>query len=166
MRLFIAIRFSRELEQWLMDAIGDLRRQADANFSRRENLHLTLAFIGESRDVMAIRRCMDGLTPGAFPLTIGGSGHFGDLWWAGVAPSERLAALAGELSDSLRAAGFDIEKRPFRPHITLARRVRPLAGPIALPVPERTMTVERVSLMRSDRIDGRLTYTEVYSRRL
>ncbi len=166
MRLFIAIRFSPEIREVLLDAIDTLRVQADANFTRPENLHLTLAFIGESRDVMTIRRCMDALTPGAFPLTVGGCGRFGDLWWAGVAPNERLAALAGELTDRLRAAGFDMEKRAFKPHITLARRVRPLQGPVRLAVPERMMTADRISLMRSDRINGRLTYTEVYARPL
>ena len=48
MRLFAAIRFSPAVEEALWAAVGDLRCRGAGTFTRRENLHLTLAFIGET----------------------------------------------------------------------------------------------------------------------
>jgi 2'-5' RNA ligase len=48
MRLFIAIHFSPGVREVLLSAIDSLRAQAvSGNFTRPENLHLTLAFIGD-----------------------------------------------------------------------------------------------------------------------
>ena len=71
-------------------------------------------------------------------------------------------ALTGELG----WAGFPLEKRPFRPHLTLARQVDP-ALPLAelLPAGPFSTRVEEMHLMRSERLGGRLTYTPRYCRR-
>ena len=45
-------------------------------------------------------------------------------------------------------------------HLTLARRLRP-AGSISLSLPPCSMTVSRVSLMKSERINGHMKYTEI-----
>ena len=75
-----------------------------------------------------------------------------------------LEALAGAVQNTLRAAGFPIERRVWKPHVTLVRRWR---GPVPeTQVSPAAMTAERISLMRSDRVDGRLIYTEVFSVRL
>jgi 2'-5' RNA ligase len=58
-----------------------------------------------------------------------------------------LKAYAQNLSDALRSAGFDIERRAFRPHITIARQVETTRQP-NLNVPKTTMTAGRVSLMK------------------
>ena len=59
MRLFIAIRFSPEIRQTLLDAVSGLRAQArSGNFTRPENLHLTLAFLGETNQTKEIRTAM------------------------------------------------------------------------------------------------------------
>jgi 2'-5' RNA ligase len=85
MRLFIAIRFSDEVKNVLLDSICQLRRQAvSGNFTRPENLHLTLAFIGESTDLTSIRAAMDRTAVMPFDLTVGGAGHFGNLYWVGI----------------------------------------------------------------------------------
>ena len=56
MRLFIAIRLSRPLVETLKQAQRDMRHQgAEGNFSREENLHLTLAFLGETEDAAGSR---------------------------------------------------------------------------------------------------------------
>ena len=162
MRLFIAIHFSEEIKSTLLQGIRDLRGQASrGNFTRPENLHMTLAFIGETENVAAVRKAMNQWKVKPFPLTIGGSGRFGDLWWAGTEKNPALFDLAEGLKESLREEGFAIEKRPFKPHITLARQVE-AHQPIRLNIPKTTMTVDHMSLMRSDRIGGKLVYTEIY----
>lgn len=162
MRLFVAINFSPEIKDVLLRAIDDLRCQSQSgNFTRPENLHLTLAFIGESDNLSGAKAALEGITDGSFPLSVSGAGHFDDLWWAGIEPNPALNALAKSVRENLIGAGFGIDSKPFKPHITLARRLSGDAAP-RLCVPKTTMTVDRVSLMRSDRINGRLTYTEVY----
>lgn len=166
MRLFVAVHFTPEVKSALLRAIGDVRAQCEwCNPTREENLHLTLAFIGEARDPRPAIAALDECVCPAFSITVGGAGRFGDLWWAGIEPSRELSALAERIQSALRARGFDIERRPFKPHITLAREVRSDA-PLRLDVPRMNMPVGRVSLMKSERINGRLTYTEVYGRAL
>ena len=48
MRLFVAIRPSPAVRDVLLDAEAALRRQGRGTFTRPENLHLTLAFVGEA----------------------------------------------------------------------------------------------------------------------
>ena len=163
MRLFIAIRFSPEILSALEDAQTQLRLLGKGgNFSRKENLHLTLAFIGESEDVRTLRRIMEQSVGAPFPLALGGSGHFDDLYWAGIAPNPALQALAKRLIRALREAGFEIEDRPFTPHITLVRQLRCMEKP-RLHIPPAEMTVREISLMRSEHMQGKLVYTELFS---
>lgn len=166
MRLFVAIRFSPAVEEALWTAVGDLRRQGAGTFTRRENLHLTLAFIGETdRLAEASSAVRKAAGSGPLPLEVGGPlGRFGDLWWAGVQGGERLAALAAAVQTALRDRGFAIERRPWKPHVTLVRRWRGPAPRTA--VAPAAMTAKTISLMRSDRVAGRLVYTEVFSAKL
>ena len=162
MRLFIAIRLSRPLVETLKQAQRDMRHQgAEGNFSREENLHLTLAFLGETEDAAGALSAMEEVSRGgAIRLAVSGVGRFGDLWWAGVEENLRLKTAAENLQSALRRRGFSIEKRAFRPHVTLARQVRS-PRPLRLSVPRREMTAAGMSLMKSERIGGKLTYTEI-----
>ena len=165
MRLFVAIRFSPAVRAVLLDAVDALRRQGQGTFTRPENLHLTLAFLGEAESAAPAQAALEAAcTGGAFSLTVGGLGHFDDIWWAGVRENARLEALALGVQDALRQAGYPVERRPWRPHITLVRR---WPGPEPhLTVPDPAMQAERVSLMRSERVEGKLVYTEVSAFRL
>lgn len=166
MRLFIAIELNDALRSDLCDVMSDLRQQGvSGRFTRPENLHLTLAFIGNSSRTDAINQIMDGLPAKQFPLTLGGSGMFGDLLWSGVEQDPALTELADILCSSLRSAGFDIEEREFTPHITLVRRIRSAEG-CRVYVPASTMTVDRITLMKSEQSGDSVMYTPVYVRRL
>lgn len=166
MRLFVAINFSDEVKSVLLSAIEELKAQeVSGNFTSPDNLHLTLAFIGEAGDISAIRTTIDRCAVPAFELAVSGSGHFGSVYWVGIENNPKLKALAENLQNELRACGFNIEEREFKPHITLARRLE-ANKPIGISVKRTAMTVSRVSLMKSERINGKLTYTEVYGRNL
>lgn len=164
MRLFVAVRFSPEIKAALLAAIDGLRRQSAGNFTHPENLHLTLAFIGESGRVAEAKAALTAVTAAPFVLTVGGAGRFGDLRWAGIDHNPALSALAGSVRNELHKRGIGFDPKPFKAHITLAREV--LSKDINIDVPPKTMTVSRISLMRSDRIDGKLTYTEVFGKTL
>lgn len=78
MRLFVAIRFSPAVEQALWAAVGDLRRQGDGTFTRRENLHLTLAFIGETDRLEEVKSALAPLT-GSGPVCLEAGGPLAGL---------------------------------------------------------------------------------------
>lgn len=167
MRLFTAVRFPPAVLEELRRAQEDLRRQgASGNFTRLENLHLTLVFLGETPEADAARDALEEAgSSGTFELAISGSGRFGDLWWAGVEPNPDLCALAGTLQAALRRRGFSIERRKFQPHITLARQLTAPRAPV-LHLSRTAMEVTRISLMRSERAGGKLIYTELYGKDL
>lgn len=161
MRLFVAIDLPAELKDALASVITSLKAQgARANFTRRENMHLTLAFIGETPRASEAIAALEGVK--ALPFRVGpeGSGCFGDLLWVGVRRDPDLQRLAEKVRDALRGAGIRIDPKPFKPHITLARRLD-CAGKPEVEVPRVTAPVGEFVLMRSDRVDGRLVYTPV-----
>lgn len=161
MRLFVAVNFTPEFKKELLDAAAGLRKFClDGNFTRPENLHLTLAFIGETRNISGAASAVAACSARPFDLAVGSFGQFRDLLWAGIDENPALKALAESIQAELRKRGFAIESRPFKPHITLARRVS-LSSPLCAKMPKASMTVRRVSLMESDRINGILTYSEI-----
>jgi len=175
MRLFVAIPFSAGVRRGLLTAVESLRTQAlsaqrrsgrsapGPSFTQAENLHLTLAFIGETERVDEARAALaDTVLPARFSITVAGSGRFGELFWAGIEDCPALSVLADNVRDALLRHGFRPDDKPFRPHITLARRLT-LPSPPLLTVPRMTMPVTHIELMRSDRPGGRLRYTEIAS---
>jgi 2'-5' RNA ligase len=175
MRLFFAINFDEEMTDALWQSVGALQQaRLQGRFSRRENLHLTLAFIGETTRGEELLKILQQLDAAPFKLALGRCGLFrrsgGSIFWRSLRESAELKALQAQLTGLLAAHGFEVDSREFRPHITLAREVY-LQDDFDLPAfsarqPQAAMTVRRISLMRSDRINGRLTYTEVGAKEL
>lgn len=174
MRLFIAILFDAKTLDGLTEDISRLsRRSLRGNFSRRENLHLTLSFLGDKLSENAAKCALSHLRAAPFELRAGGYGRFtrpgGDIWWIAVEESAPLAALHRSLTAALASEGLPPERRPFTPHLTLGREVVTEEGlnprdltPASLP----PIAVAKISLMKSERIAGRLTYTEIDAKRL
>jgi 2'-5' RNA ligase len=105
-----------------------------------ENLHLTLAFLG-SRDAdyrACAERAAERLSARAFTLEFVRTGYWPRprvLWAAPDRTPEALEGLASTLSNALVQCGHEPESRPFRAHITLARKVRgPLDEAVHTPV--------------------------------
>lgn len=177
MRLFIAVNFSDDMKSSVMETAARLRKRAiKGSFTSRDNLHITVVFIGEIEPdrVQTIKDIMDSVSARAFNVTIGKLGAFknrdGDLYWLGIGNAEKLADISGYLSRRLRKAGFDIEVRPFKPHLTIGRRVLLEKGfdweTFNFGVQEISCPVGRISLMLSERPNGKLTYTEIYGKEL
>lgn len=124
-RLFTALSIPDDIAETLE------RRQSGlpgAKWRTRDQLHLTLAFYGE----MEARRADDlaaelnrAARGGPFEINLRGVGAFGDAHrshslWAGVEANERLSVLAGRCRAAGERAGVVMEKRDYRPHVTLA----------------------------------------------
>ncbi len=164
MRLFIAIQFDDEILDALTSFQCELREQGvKGNFTSEENLHLTLAFIGDYNDPEAVLDAMEASNFRPFDISLDGVGHFGDLFWMGLADNPALHAYVKRLRHCLADAGIPFDKKRFSPHITLIRRAEYKYGdeiPV-YDVPEEKMRVENISLMRSDRGKNGMIYTEV-----
>ena len=167
MRLFIAIQLNNEMKGALTGLQGRMQRLGvRGNFTRRENLHLTLAFIGEYSDPDDVIDVLETVRFDPFSICLEGIGSFGSLWWAGLSGSDELKALTKRLRRALAEAGIPFDRKKFSPHITLVRK--PICREGSIPedvlreLPEAEMTVDHISLMRSDRGKHGMIYTELY----
>jgi 2'-5' RNA ligase len=129
----------------------------------KERLHLTVWFLGElTASRLALARSVAPVRVGAFDLTLDAIGVWPEsriLWLAPLAPPEALAELEARLGDGLDERGFLAEERIYRPHVTLARRARPIEAAVE-PVRWR---VEDLALVESLQ-DGRNVHYEVLER--
>lgn len=168
MRLFVAVNFDKTLKDGLIKIRDELRsKSVSGNFTLDENLHLTLAFIGETRNIQGAKNALDRAFSkfNAFDICTEKTGRFSDLWWVGIKRNDPLISAAEMIQKELINCGFNIEKRKFKPHITIARQVIP-KGEITLDIPNLSMKVSKISLMQSSRFFGKLRYTEIYHKNL
>lgn len=160
MRLFLAINLSEPMKAALVDAQNEMYdRGIRGNYAPEENLHLTLAFIGEYPDAGPVLEALSAVSFSPFELRLEGMGCFGDLWWAGMRASAPLNALARRIRHALAENGIPFDRKRFSPHITLLRKAR--GAMPGIPVGSASMTVKAVSLMRSDRGKTGMLYTEL-----
>jgi 2'-5' RNA ligase len=176
MRLFTAILFDDEIKDALYDAVERLHQNSvSGSFTMKENLHLTVNFIGETQRVEEVKQAMklaaDKVRAECFALSIGGLGKFkrneGDIYWIGVEKDTMLWRIQREMGKELREAGFfDVDDKEYRPHLTLGRRVKVQKDfdvkEFDASIHPMKMNVDRISLMKSERVQGKLVYTEIY----
>ena len=171
MRLFIAVLLNDEVKIALQTLQEQIKPQAyKGSFTRPENFHLTLAFLGETPEdrVPALRQIIKDSNFPPFGITFNRTGCFThsrkELWWVGVDPDDtalpQLTSLHRQLIDRLEKESFPVDTRPFNAHITLGREIRH-SGPIVLDCPKIKVAVGRISLMKSERSGGVLKYTEL-----
>ncbi len=125
MRTFLAI----ELPDEVRDALVRLGRQIRVGrMVAPENLHLTLAFLGEQDEetLAALHECLEAGPPfPGFDLRLAGLGVFGGrsprALYVAADPSPGLMGLHRAILAGLRQVGIEPERRRYRPHVTLAR---------------------------------------------
>ena len=171
MRLFIAINFPEEIKAAFAKIRDNLEDAAfRGNFSFDENLHLTLVFLGEcdDRQVKDVKAVLNDTIFSKLTLMLDKAGYFkrdgGDTWWVGLKENKPLSDLQADLSERLRQKGFILENRKYSPHITIGREVRLPAGFVKPEVPQVKFNITSIELMKSERINGKLTYTPIYSK--
>jgi 2'-5' RNA ligase len=172
MRLFIAINFTDEIKNEIFQIGLNLKKQSErGNFSRKENLHVTLAFLGEiaQNQTNTIVDAMETAAGNPFTIVISDFGKFKNrgesLFWCGVKATQELSILQNKIVEGLKKANITVDDKPFKPHITIGRRcwmkqhfseeefeksIKPI-----------TMQVTKISLMKSEQIKGTLIYTEI-----
>ena len=134
MRLFIAINFPDDTRTRLWDALEPLRSlEYPVRWVRAELIHLTVKFLGEV-DEARVPEIVDRLRQAvndtrAFPLPVREFGVFPSVkrprvLWVGCEGLPVLELLQDSVERQMAAAGFEIEGRPFRPHVTIGRAKR------------------------------------------
>ncbi|MCL5959620.1 MAG: RNA 2',3'-cyclic phosphodiesterase [Chloroflexi bacterium] len=182
LRLFVAVELPDEVKQALDGVEAQLERRMSGLPGARPaeqalklvnpaGIHITLKFLGcvpagRIREIEeALGRAFRSGSP--FRLSLGSLGVFPSfsrprVVWVGVTGDlERLASLQAQVETEMAALGFAVEKRPFNPHLTLAR-VRESTGIAetrligqavkdlsATPIHAPDMVVRGASLMRS-----------------
>ena len=160
MRLFIAIKLNSELRNALTDVQQRLiRRGIRGNYTNTDNLHITLAFIGEYDEPDFVTEVISEVPFSPFPISLSTLGHFGNLWWVGLDDNDELDSYVKRLRKALSEAGIPFDKKKFSPHITLIRKA--IGTLPAVSVPKTVMSVDHISLMRSERGPKGMIYTEI-----
>ena len=160
MRLFIAIKLNSELRNALTDVQKHLIRHGiRGNYTNTDNLHITLAFIGEYDEPDFVTEVISEVPFSPFPISLSALGHFGDLWWVGISDNAELASYVKRLHQALSEAGIPFDKKKFSPHITLIRKA--IGTLPAVSVPKTVISVDHISLMRSERGPKGMIYTEI-----
>jgi len=158
MRLFWAIGISDGVRESARAVQQQLRDPA-LRWSRLENLHVTLKFLGETE--LAVEGLLAAARPacaevGPLELSVGEVGSFGRpprVVWLGLeGPGRsRLCLLAAALDEACHRLGFPRETRAFAPHLTLARvrRGQRIRRPQGVEVPPARFTADAIGLWQS-----------------
>lgn len=160
MRLFVAIQLSDEMKKSITAVLHDMKQKGiKGNYVPLQNLHLTLAFIGETDEPGRVKEALKNVTIKPFKLTLSEMGTFDDLLWVGMKGNQGLAAAAKAVRDALDAADIPYDRKPFTPHITIIRKVS--GNWKQVPAPKSEMMVKNISLMKTTFKDGKPVYSEV-----
>ena len=170
LRLFFALNVNRAARKEITHLQSKVWGENARGLTRPENLHLTLAFLGNTDPARLedLRVILDGLDVVPLSLRFDHIGVFrqagGEIWWLGMEENRELQDLQSRLTRELRKGSFPVEERKFVPHLTLARKAAPhnlpKGGRLYRPVQTK---VSVVSLMRSQQIDGKTQYVELLS---
>ena len=187
-RLFLGVRLPQEVIDLLTTVQHAAKTRDTGNvlrWVRPENFHVTLHFLGDTEEELvpeviaatggAVSALTRGTThlarPGAFP-----SARRPRVLWVGIEDeAEILAGLSRALSHPLEELGFDLDTRPYHPHITVGyarKRARPgeVAGAFTefaaaaeeqLKEASAQIPVEKVELVESELSSEGPTYTTI-----
>jgi 2'-5' RNA ligase len=133
MRLFVALAIPDIVARALMLLQGGV---PGARWQSREQMHLTLRFVGEvdGSDARAIDDALSGIDVPAFDLQLHGVGQFGNkqphTLWAAARKHEMLEHLARKVDTAIRKVGQppssgDKYAHKFMPHVTVGRLRHP-----------------------------------------
>ena len=171
MRLFIGIKTG--CENTLLLYQQALLKLGSGNITDVHNLHVTLKFLGELPPgaIKKIAEAMDETESNVFWLECGGViplGKSGIIAAKVGGDIKTLSLLHERLETALEKRGFEKESRRYWPHITLARKFRAFDGADIRKIENGTnrFKVKEMILFESKRIEGRLVYEPLYTKKL
>ena len=173
MRLFVALDFSpNEKSMILKNAEICKKSGVVGNYSRVENLHITLAFLGEVEKsrLGIVKNALNSVVNSPVEIQLGNFECFGDILVIRVENSDNLISLADGVRNELKKNGIAFDSKPFRAHITLAREVKFPNGKkndlLSQKVSPLRSVKNEIVLFESTRIDGKLIYRKLHAKKL
>lgn len=127
--MFTAIRIPEEAKILISSLYDDLKTPSSVKWVKKENLHITLKFLGETDKKDAIKEKIKEVeeVSSPFKVSLKGVGAFpspkrAKILWIGVEEGAiNLKNLFVALENNVQDLGFEKEMRKFTPHITFAR---------------------------------------------
>ncbi len=165
-RAFFALTPDAQVRETLAALGRDVARKSRGRAVPPDNAHLTLAFIGDvdKAALPALLAVGDKMPGTGFVVNFDSLGAWrasGVAWIAPAVLPPPLLKLHSTLADALAAAGFVLEVRPFRPHVTLARRcLQPLPRARCEPIAWRA---DKLFLVGSELRDAGPIYRNIAS---
>lgn len=156
LRLFFALWPDDAARASLAGTVEALKRATTAKWVKPENLHITLAFLGEVDEdrLPLVNRAADSIIGRSFKLELDRIEFWprsGIVCLSPASTPEDLKKLVSGLTAELGGVGFVMESRPYRAHLTVARKARPgvvsqaLADPIDWNVRSFDLVESRIS---------------------
>ena len=143
MRVFIALNIPDKTRDNLERSASQFKDMATGgNFTKKENYHITLHFLGnvDERNLIYIQSAMDAVK--RLPAPKLSVSQFAVLRASNVVCAkfnkcESLTTLHEALANGLEQSGFTVEHRAYRPHVTIIRKYA-----FSLPFSEVTKSVD------------------------
>ena len=140
-RVFFAIWPSEAIRRELLRASRAAVRRSGGRATPPGNLHITLAFLGPLTEAgLATVMRIPPLPSRDFTIRLGKLRHWSRsrvLWLGASQVPAELVQLERNLWDALVDVGFRRERRPYSPHVTLARKAKSVemdVNPVVWPV--------------------------------
>ena len=183
LRLFIAIELPDSIKRSLASLQGKMEKALPPlRWVKPEAIHLTLKFLGHVKEdtLPGIKEIVTAVAEGSRPFTVvfSGIGAFPNMRrprvvWVGVREeSGELRGIAERMDRMAARLGITIEKRPYKPHLTIGR-VRGRGGgnfgealPLFKDEEIGKMRVDEISLIRSELTPKGAIYTALHRARL
>jgi 2'-5' RNA ligase len=173
-RTFIAIDFNKETKSYFEYINKKLEIYCiKGRFTNIDNFHLTLHFIGELEQ-NNIRNLLTTLEKSitkhdGFSLQLDALGSFkngnSNLLWIGIKDSKSLVEVYKKLTLALKDQNISFDEKPLKPHITLGRQIiltKELSElKDSLTIDNLVIPVNNITLMESNHVNGKLTYTPI-----
>ncbi len=162
LRLFFALWPDLLTRARIEEAARAFRNSVTASWIKTEKFHLTLVFLGdvETHKLSALKASADRVRATHFCWVVDRAERWrgsGILCLTSTTVPGGLLLLVDRLRESLQTGGFTLDTRPYRPHLTLARKAdcRPNLQPAELPL---VWQVNSFSLIKSYLDQGESTY--------
>lgn len=167
MRLFTAITFSTETRECIYGISESMMNSFPRmHIEKKENLHLTLSFIGEVEpsSLDKVIEALDSVSFSPFVIKMKDISFFsrkgGRIYYMCVERNDGLLTLQRSQKKALLDIGLKLEERKYRPHVTLSRRA---GEDIPAASTERIAeSVSSFSLMLSERGERGMIYTPIF----
>lgn len=160
-RIFVAIELSPKVKASLRHLQDQYREtMPGGRYEDVNNLHITLAFIGETDRTDDVVKAISEIQFEPFEIDTTHVGRFQtrhgcDLLWMGLSNEAKLGALSSAVKSALDSIGVEYSQTPFKPHITL---IKDTEGWPFLSTVSVKMKVDKINVMETTMVDGHIKY--------